>query len=604
MKIGRRRSVRLRPIRRGVGFFARAAAICVASSLLVPSVSSLAFADVAGSASGVADDAKSEARARFDRGLAFYKDKKLEAALAEFLLSRKLYPTRAASFNAAKVYRELGRHDEALELLEAIGREFPDLPPEDRAEIAREVRDVGASIGWLEVRVSEPDATIIVDGRERTPSSGRGVSVSAGTHVVRVHKDGFIPFEARIDVAAQATVPVEAKLGALTRGGRLAVTEDRGEAITVLVDGIAVGKTPWEGTVAVGAHTVALRGEGNVGSPPTPVTIRLNQLTKLALVAEPLACALRVEPTPRTATIAVDSVEVGRGVWEGPLRCGGHVVEVFADGFLSRSRPVSLASGPTPIVRETLERDPSSAAFQAKNPPRITVELVATALASPGFGGEITDSCTGACSSSPGLGAAVAARAGYRLGVGLGASLDVGALYVTQSIADRPTETRPYGLPPHAGVANDHLRVGGPTLGLSLSYAFGEKLPIVARLGAGVLLTSLTDTRSGSFRTPSGAEYRLPAVTESPSATSLYLDPEVRVGLHLFRGGTLDLGLRALVVTSLGSSPRWGDGSELSLGACPSPDPSVCSGRGVYAPSSLAGTWFAIGPTIGLRYER
>ncbi|HVH43734.1 MAG TPA: hypothetical protein VM925_15375 [Labilithrix sp.] len=568
----------------------------------------VSFALLAIAVEARADDdgsaAREEARVRFTRGIELYTKKQLDAALAEFLRSRELFPTRAAAFNAARIYRELARYEEAQELLEAIPGQFPSLSQADKDEIDRYLADVRAHIGYVVVAVSEPNATVVIDERERlVPSDGR-LAVSAGTHIVRAHKDGFSPFETRVDVAAQTLVKVEAKLGALTRGGRLAIVEGHGHTVAILLDGIEIGKTPWEGTVAVGTHVVTLRGAGDEGSPPTPVSIQLNQLTRLALATEPLACKLRVEPTPRSARVAVDGVELGHGIWEGPLRCGGHLVEIGAEGFVAHTTSLTLTEGIAGLSRASLERDPTSEAFRTKNPPHITVEGSATGLLSPGFGGELANACGDRCSSSPGFGTSVTARAGYRLGLGLGATFDAGMLYALQSREGVTTETRPYGLPAHPGLSNDALRLSGPMFGLSLSYVRGERLPILARVGAGAFLGSLRDARSGTFVAPSGAQYTLQEAAPSFSANSLYLDAEMRAGFHLFRGGTFEVGLRALILTSIGSAPRWGDQTERSLGACPNPDPNVCAGRGVYAPMNLvSGVLALFGPTVGVRGE-
>lgn len=538
---------------------------------------------------------KDDARARFERGLAFHQEKKLDAALAEFVASLTLYPTRAAAFNAGRVYKELRRYDEALELFTSIPKRFPDLSAADRAELERETRELASFVGTIAVEVAEADASIAIDGRERPNAGTRTYPISVGTHVVRVFKEGFLPFETRVDVAAMTTVRVTAKLGALTQGGRLTVTEDRGGKVTVVVDGIDVGQTPWEGTVAVGPHVVALRGDGRLGAPPTPVDVKRNQLSKLSLVAEPLTCALRVEPVPRTAHVAVDGVELGSGVWDGPLRCGGHQIEIAAEGFVSRRRTVTLVEGPALLAREPLDRDPTSPLWQAKNPPRIFVEGGLAALVSPGMGGDL---------SSFAIGGAASARAGYRLGLGLGASVDLGFLGAASPSSSRDTETRPYGLPAHPGRAEDRLVLSGPMLGASASYVVGARRPIVARLGAGVLLGTVADRRSGTFTTPGGARYDLPGVEQSPSTTAMYVDPEVRMAFPLFRGGTFEVGARALVVVPLGGPPRWSDATELSLGACPSPDRNVCSGRGVYASQELTSSLFVyFGPSAALRFE-
>lgn len=538
-------------------------------------------------------DGKDEAKARFERGVMLYRDKKLDPALAEFVASLRLFPTRAAGFNAVHVYKELGRYDEALEVLDLLATKFPTLEAADRAELEREQKDLEVFVGTIAVEPSEAEVSIAIDGQARP--TAKSYRISVGTHVVRVFKEGFVPFEARVEVASKATVRVAAKLGALTRGGRLTVTEDRGTQLAVLIDGIEVGKTPYEGTVAVGKHAVALRGDKRLGSPPTPVEIRLNQLTKLSLVAEPLVCALRVEPTPRSAHVAIDGVEVGDGVWEGPLRCGGHQVEIGAEGFVAKKRAATLAEGPALLVRETLDRDPTSPLWQAKHPPKIFFDAEVTPLVTPGFGGPL---------SSFGFGGAMNIRGGYRLGLGLGASIDAGFLGATTKQSGRSTETLPYGLPAHPGTADDRLTLTGPMLGGSLSYAIATKLPILVRLGAGVIIGTLQDRRSGAFTTPSGANYTLPEIEQSPSLTSLYVDPEARIGFPIFRGGTIDVGVRGVLVAPLGGSPRFSNASELSLGACPNADRNVCAGRGVYASQELtSGLFFFVGPTVALRIE-
>lgn len=547
---------------------------------------------------------RDEARARFEHGLELYRQSQLDAALAEFLRSSELFPTRSAAFNAARIYLELGRHDDALELLERIPAQFADLSSNDRSELERWLAQAKSRVGYLAVRASESRATIVVDERTREPSAAGVIPVAAGTHLVRVHKDGFVPYSTQVEVAPQAKVTVDAKLGALTQAGRLSVSEQRDRAVSVQVDGVELGKTPWEGTVAVGRHVLTLRGEGDLGTPPTPVDVQQNQLTRIALVVEPLACRLRVEPSPRTARVAVDGVEVGRGTWDGPLRCGGHLVEIGEEGFVARGRTVSLAEGPMTIVREVLERDPTSAAFRSKNPPRVTVEADAALLFSPGFGGDLADACGDGCRSSIPLGTSITARAGYRLGMGLGFSADIGFFHAAQRREGVTSTALPYGLPAHPGRTNDALSLTGPTFGGSLGYVTGERFPVLIRLGAGVLVGTASDTRDGTFSTPSGDAYALPERSLGAVKASLYVEPEVRLGYRVTRKVTVEAGVRGFVLAFLGDVPRWGDQKELSLGRCPNADPNVCAGRGTYAPMDLfSNVLFLFGPTLAVRME-
>ena len=119
-----------------------------------------------------------------------------DAALAEFLESRRLYPFRSALFNAALCLEKLGRHDEAAEQLEQLLREIDDEgTPEgarDKERAQREIIEVSRHVGTVQIDGAEPGATLSIDGRQRGEYPlVRSIRVSAGHHIVRVFKSGF-----------------------------------------------------------------------------------------------------------------------------------------------------------------------------------------------------------------------------------------------------------------------------------------------------------------------------------------------------------------------------------------------------------------------------
>jgi hypothetical protein len=61
-----------------------------------------------------------------------------EPALAEFLRSRALFPTRANTQNSAVALEHLNRFDEALDMFETLVREYPNLP--DRTQVDQEIK--------------------------------------------------------------------------------------------------------------------------------------------------------------------------------------------------------------------------------------------------------------------------------------------------------------------------------------------------------------------------------------------------------------------------------------------------------------------------------
>lgn len=546
---------------------------------------------------------KDEARSHFEQGIAHFDREEWSAALAEFLRSREIFPTRAATKNAGTCLRKERRFDEALEMFEALVREFPDLSPADRAFADREISDLRASVGTLEVRC-EPGASILVDGRSRgTVPLAQPLRVSVGTHVVRAYKEGFLPLETRIDVAGRSVTPLEIRLQALTRSGQLKVTESSGRTLDVVVDNATVGRSPWEGSIAVGEHVVTLRGGGmdaSVGTQPVAAPVREGEVTTLSLVAEALEGQTRIVPSPAGAAVAIDGVAVGRGIWEGRLRVGRHRIEVAADGFLPSTRTVTLEAHRRSVVAIELERDRQSPLWAVKNPAVVFFEVDGALGLAPLFGGDVMDGCRGGCSSGLPLGGRAVGHGGYELGSGLGFGLDVGYLRVSTSATGRATLTRPTGLAPNVGTADDELRLSGVTLTASAMYhARGTDWPFTVRLGAGILLGSLADARTGKFTNSRGDVYPV-AVSQTPAARYLVVAPEVRIGHRFGSHVELSAGVEIGVLVALGA-PEWTPDATPVIARSPT---GSGDGQATFGKESLAGsTLLALAPGVGLRYD-
>jgi hypothetical protein len=336
-----------------------------------------------------ADEAKELARGHFTKGVAYQKQEQWGAALTEFLEARRLYPESASSTrNAVVCLQKLQRYDEALDLYETLLRDYGDRLPKDAKENAeKHLAEVRALVSTVDVKGALEGASIIVNGRFRgtTPLPGP-LRIGPGHHEIRAYKEGYDPYGASVDVTGQQAVDVT--LTSLSTGGRLRVVEQRGRPLDVVLDGVVVGKTPWEGGVAVGEHVVLLRGSidldalpvcskdemvaapgklistplSNVelGTQPVQVRVELRELSTMTLTAESLDTWIRIEPTPAGATVAIDSEVVGRGTWEGRLRVGEHKVEFAAEGFVPETRIVKLESRKRKLVKVALGRDPFS----------------------------------------------------------------------------------------------------------------------------------------------------------------------------------------------------------------------------------------------------
>lgn len=541
----------------------------------------------------VSEATRQEARRHFEKGLALLREGAWSPALAEFLLSRKLFPTRAATNNAAIALRKLQRYDEALEMFETFLRDF-NVSAAERAVAQREIAELRTLVGTLDITGAEPGASIVVSGEDRGQYPPvQPIRVAAGAHVVRVFKEGFEPVETRVYVAGGQTVTVNAKLRRLTRSGRLRVVERTGKTVDVVVDNVVVGRTPWIGTLSVGHHMVALRGEGKLGTQPTAAPVRAQELTTLSLLAEELDASLRVDPTPPGASVWINSVNVGNGVWLGRLRVGTHRVEVKADGFLPATRTVTLQKGQRQNLSISLERDEDAEMW--RKPPKITLDASASFLVAPTLGGEITGGCSDGCSSSLGIGGLGMVHGGYELGSGIGVGVEAGVLFAAQQIENRPAELTPVGLrDPLRGTANDALRLAGFLAGATFGYHVGDEFPVLVRLGAGVLHGEVRDERTGRFETTAREPFSTyPAVDFAP-ATYFYAAPEARLGMRLGERWEASAGLKLLLLIGL-NKPAWDRTIELAAST---------DGIGTYAPESLMGDFvLMIAPGVSVRHE-
>lgn len=541
----------------------------------------------------VTEEAKQRAKIHFTRGLKLLREEAWSPALAEFLRSRELYPTRVATMNAGIALRKLQRYDEALDMFETLLRDF-EVPDEDRAAAQIQIAELRNRVGTIDVVGAEPGATIVVSSVDRGEYPPvKPIRVPAGNHVVRVVKDGFEPFETKVDVAGGEIASVRVEMAKLTDSGDLRVVERSGKKLDVVVDGVIMGQTPWQGRVGVGDHVVLLRGPGKLGAQPARAVVASGEVTTLTLVAEELASQLRVDPTPPGATVFIDGVDVGNGVWLGRLKQGRHKVLVKAEGFLDGEREVSLAPGERETLAVELERDEDAPMW--RKPPKWTLDGTAGFVVLPTFGGDVSSTCSGDCSAAPGMGGVALVHGAYELGNGLGFGLELGYFFASQNVNGREATLTPNGLAdPNRGTADDALRLQGFLAGATVGYHLGEDYPVTFRLGAGVLVGQARDERNGTFTSRAGDSYTTFPVATFSQATYFYADPSIRAGFELADDWELTGVVQAFLMVAI-AQPAFDDTIEVGAGS---------DGIGTYAAETMAGSFFlAIAPGANVRYR-
>ncbi|MCC6215850.1 MAG: PEGA domain-containing protein [Polyangiaceae bacterium] len=510
-------------------------------------------------AAGELERRKEEAKQRFLRGTELAANEEWDAALAEFLASRELFPTRVALKNAALMLRQLKRYAESMEMYrELLARFGEGLDAAERKVVDDAVVQLQTFVGELAVESDQRDATVVVDGQDRgTTPLAAPLAVNAGTHSVRVLKEGFIGHEEQVLVAGGQKKVVRAKLRPLARSGRLVVKEATGKALEVVVDGAVVGKTPWTGTLSVGTHTVFLTGPNDEGTPPSAATVSENHTSTLTLRATVLDAKLRIEPTPSNARIDVDGVQIGNGVWEGGLKSGSHKIEVSAPGFLAYRKDVRIQAGQREVLRVVLERDLSDPRWKDRAfQPHLFAEAVVGGAWGPTLGGAAGAACgRGECSEhAQPTGFLAGARGGYQISTGLAAEVFLGWLRLQESmtrtvVADGES-TRTYLSEDY----EDSTTVQGPMLGLSASYQFFETTPLLFRVWAGASRVSAATENSGTYQgemvRTGGAraevvrfQQGISIPEETQQVWMPLVAPEVRFGYRFGKRFALDLGV-------------------------------------------------------------
>jgi hypothetical protein len=139
----------------------------------------------------------SEAREHFNRGLQYFKDGGLEAALSEFLRANELAPSYRLFFNIAQVQYELRNYVDAKRAFQSyLAGADADLPPDRRALVESELTKLDRLVAQFSVRTSVPGVQITVDGIPAGQAALDNlvlVNTNPGVRRVSAAKAGFVP---------------------------------------------------------------------------------------------------------------------------------------------------------------------------------------------------------------------------------------------------------------------------------------------------------------------------------------------------------------------------------------------------------------------------
>lgn len=484
--------------------------------------------DASASAAPAADEAqkKEEAKEHFLKGVSLMQEEQWEAAYVEFTASLALFPTRNARKNAAVCLRQLGRFAEALDMYELLLKEFAaQLPPADAEQVNKAVNDLKGLVGYLSIESNVAGATVIVDSKQRGTTPIAPVRVSQGTHVIRVFKEGYLPFETTQAVLGKQTVPVQANLEVLSRSGRISIIEESGAEAEVFIDGAPkgkVGKQPYEERIAPGLHWVVLKGEGKLGTQPAPVNVQVDQTFVLRLRLEELPGEARIETDPVGSNIILDGVPVGQGSWEGRLRVGQHKIDATSEGYFRTTKTFEVGADGKATVKVALDRDENSPFWTKGRTRPISIGLFGSGFYGPfGLGSDYERSCgvagTDCYERTRPFGGMGAVFAGYEVAPGLSLEVQLGYAYVKSELSRKTTLIGEQNAQANVNIT-DTWSVQGLMVGVGAAYAFVRR-PIVisgAVSGGAIVGATVRVRRAGDF----------PCLANNqPDCSSVLVDP-------------------------------------------------------------------------------
>lgn len=526
----------------------------------------------------VVEAAKKNAEMLYKAGRESFKKGQWSEALLKYEASMRAYPSSTTHNAIAASLVKLQRYDEALDAFESALRDFGHkLPEKTRLAALEQVDILRRETGSFMMTGATPGALVFVDGRLRGDHPLTApVPTLVGQHWVKVYKEGFVLYEKEVAIAKGGIATLEVTLAALPNAGKLKVGEVGKRKMEVVVDGVPVGITPWEGPVSPGPHSVSLRpvtikkdarGDScdldesasipadasdptshEMGTEPITVEVKAGQTVPLELKAERLSSVVRILPNPPDAAVYIDGVFVGRGPYIGRTKPGKHVVKTQSDGYFPTTQEVEAkeASESTPSLR--LQKDLNASKWAEAG--RVVIEVSAGVPLAASLGGEVASSCRASCQQPLATGVNAMVRIGYEMPNGFGFGGTLGYFQIAESHLGFAANLTINGTPKE-GKANDAMRIENFMGGVYGSYRLGKRFPLHLGLGAGFMYGRTTYTRDGTFDGNSIGPLR-----QTGFFPWFYVEPEARIGVRISEHWSAGIALSALVVLAP-SVPVW-----------------------------------------------
>ncbi len=310
-------------------------------------------------------DPRAEAAKHEASGAAALAKSDFASAAEEYERAIALSPTASAYAGLAQARDQLGSADRASEAYEKALASAPSLTQAERARAERRLAELAALIATLRITISEPDAHVEVDGRVVDPSGP--VRVMPGAHRVVASKAGFSTVTHEVTVVATQVEAFELAMHLEPNVGTLVVTERAQVPLTVYVDGLPAGPTPYKGETVPGSHVIAGSSDTFRAAPQTVGVVK-GQEAHVELVAAAVTGAVSFQSSDPLVVVSIDGRQVGQGAYKGELPIGTHDVTFSRPGYIPVKRTVVVIEGRTAFEYASPEPMPANGAG-GKAPP-------------------------------------------------------------------------------------------------------------------------------------------------------------------------------------------------------------------------------------------
>lgn len=514
--------------------------------------------------------AKKNAAELFKSGREAWSKGQWGEALLQYEGSMRAYPSWSALTAMASCLVKLQRHDEALDAFEKALQDFSDkLPTKMRASALEQVDIIRKVTGSFMITGAPAGSLVFIDGRLRGDHPlNAPVPTLVGQHWIKVYKEGFVVYEKDVDIAKGGIATLDVTLAPLPNAGKLKVGEVGKRPMEVLIDGVPVGITPWEGPVSPGPHSVSLRPmtirdkpqnatcdteesadipadagdptSHEMGTEPVTVNVKAGETTPIDLKAERLSAVVRIVPSPPDAAVYIDGVFVGRGPYLGRAKPGKHVVKTQSDGYVAIAQEIDAKDGSEVTPALSMKKDLNAPKWVRTG--RFVVEVRGGVPLAGSLGGEVATSCNASCQQSLATGANVTLRVGYDAPNGLGGGLTFGYFQIGESHLGFDASLSINGTP-QAGKANDSTLLQNFIAGVYGSYRLGSRFPLRLGIGAGVMYGRTEYIRDGTF-----AGNAIGPLRQTGYFPWVYVEPEARVGVRISEGWSAGIAISGLII--------------------------------------------------------